>query len=137
MLGIAAALGTCAAAEEAKVKLLTLDPGHFHAALVQAAGYPQVDSTVHVYSPGGPDLTQHLKRIDGYNTRPEQPTAWKEVTYTGPDYLERMLSEKKGNLVIIPGTTPARATISCVPSRPASMCSQTSRSPSTRRISKR
>jgi len=103
MLGIAAALGTCAAAEEAKVKLLTLDPGHFHAALVQAAGYPQVDSTVHVYSPGGPDLTQHLKRIDGYNTRPEQPTAWKEVTYTGPDYLERMLSEKKGNLVIISG----------------------------------
>lgn len=103
MLGIAAALGTCAAAEEAKVKLLTLDPGHFHAALVQAASYPQVDPTVHVYAPGGPDLMQHLKRIEGYNTRPEQPTAWKEVTYTGPDYLERMLSEKKGNLVIISG----------------------------------
>jgi predicted dehydrogenase len=103
ILGIAAALGTCAAAEEAKVKLLTLDPGHFHAALVQASAYPEVDPTVHVYAPEGPDVAQHLKRIEGYNTRPEKPTAWQEKVYTGPDYLERMLSEKKGNLVIISG----------------------------------
>lgn len=102
-MGIAAALGTFATADEAKVKLLTLDPGHFHAALVQASAYPDVDPTVHVYAPAGPDLPQHLKRIDGYNTRPEKPTAWQEKIYTGPDYLDRMLSEKKGNLVIISG----------------------------------
>lgn len=102
-MGIAAALGTFATADEAKVKLLTLDPGHFHAALVQASAYPDVDPTVHVYAPAGPDLAQHLKRIDGYNTRPEKPTAWQEKIYTGPDYLDRMLSEKKGNLVIISG----------------------------------
>ena len=29
-----------------KVKLMTLDPGHFHAALVQKTMYPQVDSTI-------------------------------------------------------------------------------------------
>lgn len=102
-LGIAAALGSCALAEEAKVKLLTLDPGHFHAALVQAAAYPDVDPVVHVYAPAGADLDQHLKRIDGYNTRPEKPTSWQEKVYTGPDYLDRMLAEKKGNLVIISG----------------------------------
>jgi hypothetical protein len=29
-----------------KVKLITLDPGHFHAALVQKSMYPQVDRTL-------------------------------------------------------------------------------------------
>ena len=61
------------------VKLITLDPGHFHAALVQAADYPQVDSIVHVYAPGGADLEQHLKRIAGYNLRAEKPTHWQEA----------------------------------------------------------
>ena len=33
-----------------EVKLITLDPGHFHAALVQKSMYEQVDSTVYVYA---------------------------------------------------------------------------------------
>ena len=32
------------------VKLITLDPGHFHAALVQKTMYPQVDPNVYVYA---------------------------------------------------------------------------------------
>ena len=36
-----------------KIKLITLDPGHFHAALVQKSMCPEVDSTVHVYAPEG------------------------------------------------------------------------------------
>ncbi len=35
------------------VKLITLDPGHFHAALVQKSMYPQVDPTVFVYAKRG------------------------------------------------------------------------------------
>lgn len=85
------------------IQLLTLDPGHFHAALVQKSMYPQVDPTVHVYSPGGADLDLHLQRINGFNTRAENPTEWKEVVYTGPDYLEKMLKEKRGNVVVISG----------------------------------
>ncbi|MCF7734255.1 MAG: Gfo/Idh/MocA family oxidoreductase [Akkermansiaceae bacterium] len=103
MLIFSAALGSPVSAQARSVKLVTLDPGHFHAALVQASDYPQVDSTVQVYAPASPDLEQHLKRIEGYNTRPENPTHWQEVTTTGPDFLERMLREKKGNLVIISG----------------------------------
>ena len=38
------------------VHLITLDPGHFHAALVQKSMYADVDSVVHVYAPGGNDL---------------------------------------------------------------------------------
>lgn len=86
-----------------EVKILTLDPGHFHAALVQKSMYEQVDSTVHVYAPDSPDVQDHLNRIDGYNTRAENPTAWKEITYKGSDFLEKMIQEKSGNVVVISG----------------------------------
>ena len=78
-----------------KVKLLTLEPGHFHAALVQKSMYPQVDSTVHVYSSvDGPELKAHLALVNKYNTRPDAPTAWNEKIYTGTDFIDRMLDEK-------------------------------------------
>src|SRR5580765_1834147 len=35
------------------IHLLTLDPGHFHAGLVQKLMYPQVSPEVHVYAPAG------------------------------------------------------------------------------------
>ena len=85
------------------VRLLTLDPGHFHAGLVQKFMYPQVDPVVHVYAPAGPDLQEHLKRIEGFNTRADQPTHWEEKVYTGPDFEQRMLSEKAGNVVVLAG----------------------------------
>ena len=56
------------------VHLMTVDPGHFHAALVQKAMYPGVSERVDVYAPVGPDLTEHLNRIVAFNTRSEQPT---------------------------------------------------------------
>ena len=36
-------------ADSARFRLVTLDPGHFHASLVQKFMYPDVDSVVHVY----------------------------------------------------------------------------------------
>ena len=39
-----------------EVKLITLDPGHFHAALVQKVSYPQVSKDVYVYAPTGFDV---------------------------------------------------------------------------------
>ena len=47
-----------------QVKLITVDPGHFHAALVQKIMYEQVSPDVHVYAPEGPDYLQHLDRIN-------------------------------------------------------------------------
>jgi len=86
-----------------KVRLITIDPGHYHASLVQIRMYDQVDPVVHVYAPAGPDLDAHLKRIEGFNTRPDNPTRWVEKVYTGPDYFETMLREKPGNLAILAG----------------------------------
>jgi len=89
--------------------LLTLDPGHFHAALVQKSMFDNVDSTVHVYAPDGPDLQLHLGRINGFNTRAEAPTRWNEVVYTGNDFFEKMLAEKAGNVVVISGNNLKKA----------------------------
>ena len=52
-----------------EVKLITLDPGHFHAALVQKNMYDQINPEVFVYSPVGNDIEEHVKRILGYNSR--------------------------------------------------------------------
>lgn len=86
-----------------KVNLMTLDPGHFHAGLVQKDMYDQVDPVVHVYAPEGPDLQEHLNRIEGYNKRAANPTHWQEQVYAGNDFLEKMISGKPGNVVVLSG----------------------------------
>jgi predicted dehydrogenase len=82
---------------------MTLDPGHFHAALVQKKMYEQVSPEVYVFAPEGDDVNLHLKRIEGFNTRAEDPTSWKETVYTGGDFFEKMMQEKPGNVVMTSG----------------------------------
>jgi predicted dehydrogenase len=84
-------------------QLITLDPGHFHAALVQKSMYADVDSLVHVYAPEGNDLQLHIDRINAFNAKKDDPTHWKEDIYTGNDFFETMLAEKKGNVVVLAG----------------------------------
>jgi hypothetical protein len=85
------------------IKLVTLDPGHFHAALVQKSMYTEIDPTVHVYAKAGTDLQLHLDRINSYNARQNSPTSWNEIVYTKDDFFQKMLEEKKGNLVVLAG----------------------------------
>lgn len=85
------------------IRLITLDPGHFHAALVQKEMYPGVDPRVHVYAPVGSDLLGHLNRIVLFNTRSQNPTAWQMEIHAGPDYLDRMAAERPGNVVVLSG----------------------------------
>ena len=82
---------------------MTLDPGHFHASLVQKFMYDDVDSVVHVFAPRSDDVAQHLMRIDAFNKRSDNPTHWAERVYTGSDFMERMLALKPGNVVVIAG----------------------------------
>jgi predicted dehydrogenase len=92
-----------------QVRLITIDPGHFHAALVQKRMYNQVSPDVHVYAPAGPDCQQHLARIQSYNSRTADPTEWNEIVYTGPDFFEKMLAEKAGNVVVLSGNNKKKA----------------------------
>ena len=92
-----------------EVKLITVDPGHFHAALVQKIMYDQVSPEVYVYAPQGPDYLQHLERIKSYNSRQANPTSWNEKVYTGPDFFEKMISDKAGNVVVLSGNNRKKA----------------------------
>jgi len=91
------------AAADGKVKFMILNPGHYHAALVQKSMYEKVAPVVHVYAPAGPEVQEYLKRIQGFNAHLENPTNWQEKVYTGDGYLEKMLAEKPGNVVVISG----------------------------------
>lgn len=89
--------------DSASVKLITLDPGHFHSALVQKSMYDGVSPDVYVYAPEGQELQSHLKLVDNYNKRESDPTKWNEKIYTGTDFFEKMLADKSGNVVVIAG----------------------------------
>ena len=86
-----------------EVGLITLDPGHFHAALFQKEILPGVSRHAWVYAPLGPDLLAHLNRIAQFNARSEKPTQWELEIYSGPDFFERLLRDRPGNVVVISG----------------------------------
>jgi predicted dehydrogenase len=86
-----------------KVTIMSLDPGHFHAGLIHKTMYPQVDSTVYVFAPAGAELDDYIKRIAGYNSRPDSPTAWNIEVEKGDDFLSKMISKKPGNVMVVAG----------------------------------
>ncbi|WP_237701535.1 putative oxidoreductase C-terminal domain-containing protein [Algoriphagus machipongonensis] len=88
---------------KAAIQIVSLDPGHFHAGLIHKSMYPEVDSTIHVYAPEGEELRDYLKRIAGYNERAEDPTAWNIEIYTGDDFLQEMIRQKAGNVMVVAG----------------------------------
>jgi predicted dehydrogenase len=100
----------------ASVRLVTLDPGHFTAILMQKSMYPEVDSQVDVFAPvggKGSDLEEHLSGIERFNTRADSPTHWHENVYTGPDFLQKMAASAQASaeprVVIIAGNNAKKA----------------------------
>lgn len=91
-------------AKEDTVHLITVDPGHFHAALVQKFMLPGVDPVVEVFAPAGPDLDQHLARIESFNQRKDDPTRWVENVHTEGDFLAQAVHQALGG-----DATPAQA----------------------------
>ncbi|MFD0798644.1 putative oxidoreductase C-terminal domain-containing protein [Maribacter chungangensis] len=85
------------------VKLMTLDPGHFHAALVHKTMYPQVDSTIYLYAPKGSEALDFLNKIESYNSRVESPTQWNIEKNFSDDFLGDMITDKPGNVMVVAG----------------------------------
>jgi len=92
------------------IKLIILDPGHFHAALVQKSMYKGVDHTAYVYAPKGPDVKAYLDKVDAYNGRSDRPTNWQEEVYLGNNFFDRMISDRKGNAVVLAGNNQHKTT---------------------------
>lgn len=87
-----------------EVRLIVLAPGHFHANLLQKNEMMRVSDSVFVYAPEqDAGLQQYMAAIDSYNQRADDPTGWNTTVYTGEDFIDRMVSEKKGNVVVLAG----------------------------------
>ena len=87
----------------AAIRLIVIDPGHFHGALVQKEMYPNVAPTVHVYAPVSLDLVDYVTRIARFNTRAESPTRWALEVHAGADFLARLAREQPGTVAILSG----------------------------------
>ncbi len=86
-----------------QVRLIILDPGHFHAALIQKEMYSRVSQRVTVYAPLEPGLADYVNRLALFNTRSANPTSWELEVHASPDFLVRMLQDRPGNVVVIAG----------------------------------
>ena len=90
------------------VRLITLDPAHFHAALVQKQMLPGIARRVAIYAPLGPDLLAHLRLIDQFNSRPDNPTSWELDIHCSARSLEEMIAAHPGNVVVLAGRNRAK-----------------------------
>jgi predicted dehydrogenase len=84
-------------------RLILVEPGHFHATLLQKEMYPWLDPSVSVYAPLGPELLDYLARIAAFNLRKEKPTSWRLSVHTSDDPMAEMLRDKPGNIVVFTG----------------------------------
>jgi len=91
------------AAQTGRARLIIVDPGHFHATLLQKEMYPALAPRVTVYAPLGPELLDYLNRIALFNARPDNPTHWDLDVHTSADPMREMLGEHPGNVVLFTG----------------------------------
>ncbi len=85
------------------MRLIVLDPGHFHATLLQKDMYPELASRVSVYAPLGPELLDYLNRISLFNSRPVNPTHWSLDIHCTQHSLAEMLHDRAGDIVVFTG----------------------------------
>lgn len=83
--------------------LLILNPGHFHAGLTLRSRDPRLADDVFVYAERGPDVENFIRMVESFNDRVTHPTRWKLHVYRGPDHLDRLVSERRGDIVVISG----------------------------------
>jgi hypothetical protein len=86
-----------------EIPLVVIDPGHFHATLVQQEMYPGLSPLVRIHAPLGPDLIDYLGRIARYNRRPQGATDWRLDVHAGPDFLDCIRDEPPGGIAIFSG----------------------------------
>src|ERR1700730_12548899 len=84
-------------------RLIIIDPGHFHAALVQKEMYANLSTEAHVYAPLGTELIDYLGRITRFNSRADQPTRWRLTVHAAADFQAQLAREPPGGVAVIAG----------------------------------
>lgn len=102
-IGLFLLLSSIMSCKDKDVTLNVIDPGHFHASLLQKSSLEGVSYMVNVYAPQGEELEQYLKAIEGYNTREDNPTSWQEQIYVGDDFLSHLPKDSGHDVVMLAG----------------------------------
>ena len=83
--------------------MVIIDPGHFHASLIEKRLLPGVSDTVKVYAPEGQELDAYLEMVESFNERNDEPTSWYQDVHSGKDFLSQVPLAKKGDFVVLAG----------------------------------
>jgi predicted dehydrogenase len=97
------ALAAAAYAQNKPMQLIVVDPGHFHATLLQKEMYPELAQRVTVYAPLGPEVLDYLNRISLFNLRKENPTRWELDVHLTPDPMAEMLRSRHDGIAVFTG----------------------------------
>jgi len=89
--------------------LLFLDPGHFHAALTLRVPQARAADEVFVYAREGAELRDFLALVERFNRRAPHPTRWRPIVTTSDDPLERLVAERRGDVVVLAGKNGGKA----------------------------
>ena len=89
--------------------LLFLDPGHFHAALTLRVPQARVADEIFVYAREGAELRDFLALVERFNRRSPDTTRWRPVVTTSDDPLERLVTERRGDVVVLAGKNGGKA----------------------------
>ena len=89
--------------------LLFLAPGHFHAALTLRVPQARAAEDVFVYAREGPELRDFFALVERFNRRAPDATRWRLVVATADDPLERLVAERRGDVVVLAGRNGGKA----------------------------
>jgi predicted dehydrogenase len=89
--------------------LLFLDPGHFHAALTLRVPHPGIEDEIFVYAPDSAELRDFLALVERFNRRSAEPTRWRPTVITSGDPLARLVTERRGDVVVLAGRNGGKA----------------------------
>ncbi|HYO84340.1 MAG TPA: putative oxidoreductase C-terminal domain-containing protein, partial [Bryobacteraceae bacterium] len=101
---LVAALTVPLLAESPKeLRLVTVDPAHFHAAQMHTGPLAGFSRESWIYAPITNDLASHVRSIAALRGRSPAPDHWRHRVYAGDDFFARMLADKRGDVVVLSG----------------------------------
>ena len=99
-------------------RLVIVDPGHFHAALIQKEMHPGLSPDSHVYAPLGRDLIDYLAHIERFNNRAASPANWRLAIHAGDDFSTGSHRSRPARSSSSPAATAARSSAFAAPCKP-------------------
>lgn len=95
---------------EGEKTMVMIDPGHYHAALIQKNHLPGVSDIVRVYAPECMELDSYLSTVRSFNQREDDATGWREELHISDCFLDSLPPASKGDFVVLAGKNRNKAT---------------------------